>query len=30
MAGMVHRPLKIKAFNVNGIEKQAYDVGKKL
>jgi hypothetical protein len=30
MAAVVHRPLKIIAFNANGIGKQGYEVRKQL
>jgi hypothetical protein len=30
MAATVHRPLKVKAFNANGIWRQAYELRKRL
>jgi hypothetical protein len=30
MANRVHRPLKVIAFNANGISRQHYELGKQL
>jgi hypothetical protein len=30
MANRIHRPLKVKAFNANGIMKQRYELSKQL